>query len=336
MRRRDKQLTTNCRRLAGAEGPTLEIPGGDMQVETRSSCARVVRCSAIRHDEAQLTFDDADSLVWQSRLTEARPAPRPGDPGGGPDRGRGSRPWLARHGLARRRRDDRDQPARGRRVRSRRRNTFVFRQGLSGGDMLASIDLLEELDREDSLTFELHRSSSHRGLRDGPDLAFLRVEQIGGDPRRPRSPWRSRCSLRLRRRDRLPGARQPDPRGGPDGPDLRQRLRQEAARARPGDGSPRDTPAPRLLDPRRQLRIGPALARDRRGRRPALRGPFLQSNFAVPSRLVARRLDDLRSGPPLRPQRPRVGRARLAPRPPPLTPGLRRPSASWSRCRSPS
>jgi endonuclease G len=40
--------------------------------------------------------------------------------------------------------------------------------------------LLEEVDREDTLTFQL-RQILHIEDSDGPDLAFLGVEQIDGD-----------------------------------------------------------------------------------------------------------------------------------------------------------
>ena len=150
--------------------------------------------------------------------------------------------------------------------------TFVFRKGLGGDAMRASIDLLEEIDREDSLTFELRRDPAHRGQRTARTSRSSASSRSAATARRPRSPWRSRAARRPRGGHRLPGARQPDPRRRPDGPDLRQRLRQEAPRAGPAHRAARRHPAPRLLDPRRQLGIGPAVPRDRRGGRPALRG----------------------------------------------------------------
>ena len=62
--------------------------------------------------------------------------------------------------------------------------------------MRASIDLLEEIDREDSLAFEL-REILHIEDPDGPDLAFLRVDQIAGDA--PPTPICSRRDRAARR-----------------------------------------------------------------------------------------------------------------------------------------
>ena len=137
--------------------------------------------------------------------------------------------------------------------------------------MRASIDLLEEIDREDSLSFEL-REILHIEDSDGPDLAFLRVDPIGGEsPPTPIALARDVATRRLRGRDRLPSTRQPDPRGRPDGPDLRRRVRQEATRAGPGSRAGERHHASRLLDARRQLGIGRAVPRHRGRGRPALR-----------------------------------------------------------------
>src|SRR5215211_6251549 len=73
IRRRDQALDDELVAVeSGGEGPLPETPGGELQLETI-----VLRTGrpvlAIKQGEAQLTFDDADSAVWKSRLTEARP-----------------------------------------------------------------------------------------------------------------------------------------------------------------------------------------------------------------------------------------------------------------------
>jgi hypothetical protein len=139
-----KCWTASCSSSGAERVPCPESPGGELQLETI-----VMRTGrpvlAIKRDEAQLTFDDADSAVWKSRLTAARPAP------GGSARAVAGSKWRATalrgsDGLVRRPRDHRDQSARGCRVRSPRRNEVRFRMGLDGHAMRASIDLLEEVD----------------------------------------------------------------------------------------------------------------------------------------------------------------------------------------------
>ncbi len=61
---------------------------------------------------------------------------------------------------------------------ARRGDRFVFRQGFAG-TMAANIDFLEELGRNKSRTFELS-SVLHIESEPGPDVAFLRVEQLSG------------------------------------------------------------------------------------------------------------------------------------------------------------
>ena len=65
IRDRDRPLADELTELT--DGPTPEGPGGEIQLETI-----VLRTGrpvlAIKQDEAQLVFDDADSAVWNSRL----------------------------------------------------------------------------------------------------------------------------------------------------------------------------------------------------------------------------------------------------------------------------
>ena len=150
--------------------------------------------------------------------------------------------------------------------------TFVFRKGLDGQAMRASIDLLEEIDREDSLTFELRADPAHRGLRTArisPSCASIRS-----------------VASRRRHRSRLRETSQPDdfvavigyPARDSRIPDVDLMDRifgnvYDKKRLAPGQvtrAGERHHPS-RLLDARRQLGIGRAVARHRRGGRPALR-----------------------------------------------------------------
>lgn len=62
IRSRKQVLDDELLELSSREGPVPELPGGDLQAETI-----VLRTSrpvlAIKRDEAQLTFDDADSAA---------------------------------------------------------------------------------------------------------------------------------------------------------------------------------------------------------------------------------------------------------------------------------
>ncbi|MGE0135667.1 MAG: DNA/RNA non-specific endonuclease [Dehalococcoidia bacterium] len=179
MRRRDHLLDSELLELGGGDGPAPELPGGEFQLETI-----VMRTGrpvlAIKRDEAQLTFDDPDSAVWRSRLTAARPHLVHAAGAVGRIEVVGHRlAWLGTGWLVAPRTivTNRHVAAEfGRKSGTR----FVFRPGVGGGTMRASIDLLEEIARGDSLTFEI-RQILHIEDPDGPDLAFLRVDQIGGE-----------------------------------------------------------------------------------------------------------------------------------------------------------
>src|SRR5262249_51273564 len=60
---------------------------------------------------------------------------------------------------------------------------FVFQSG-PDGDMSASIDLLQEIDRDEKRVFQI-REVTYIEPRPGPDLAFLEVEQIDGKVANP-------------------------------------------------------------------------------------------------------------------------------------------------------
>ena len=262
--------TTSCSRVLVRQVPTSRSPGAELQLETI-----VMRTGrpvlAVKRDEAQLTFEDPDSLVWTSRLTAARSHLVQAAKAVGRIEVEGhSLAWLGTGWLV-----GPETIVTNRHVAAEfgrgSGSTFVFRKGLDGQAMRASIDLLEEIDREDDLTFEIRE--------------ILHIEDSGWPgcrlPARRSDRWRvSRdtdrpcagvAAGRLRGRDRVPGTRQPDPRRRPDGPHLRRRVRQEATRAGPIARAGERHHASRLLDARRQLGIGRAVPRHRGGGRPALR-----------------------------------------------------------------
>lgn len=130
---------------------------------------------AIKRDRAELTFDDADSEVWRTRLEAASELLVDAARAVGRIEVEGHPlAWLGTGWLV-----APDVVVTNRHVAAefgrRNRSSYTFRPSLAGGAMRASIDLLEEIDREESRTFEL-REILHIEDPDGPDLAFLRVD----------------------------------------------------------------------------------------------------------------------------------------------------------------
>ncbi|MGW5152994.1 DNA/RNA non-specific endonuclease [Rhodococcus koreensis] len=299
MRRRDQDLDSELLALRGREGPTPELPGGELQTETI-----VMRTGrpvlAIKRDEAQLTFDDADSTIWKSRLTAARPHLVHAAKAVGRIEVEGhSLAWLGTGWLV-----APETIVTNRHVAAefgRQSGTrFIFRQGLNGHPMRASIDLLEEIEREDSLTFEL-RQILHIEESNGPDIAFLRVEQIGResqatplalaetsqpddfvavigyparDSRIPDIALMDRIFGNVYDKKRLAPGQILEPVSGT--------LRHDCSTLGGNSGSV-------VLS----LATGNAVGLHFAGR-------FLETNFAVSSRVVAQRLDDVHSGRAMR------------------------------------
>ena len=184
IRRRDPMLDEELLEVLVRQVPTSRCRERSSS-SRRSFCAPVVRCWRSSGTRPSSTIDDPDSEVWTSRLTSRAIAPGAGGEGRRQDRGGGPQPGLARDRLARRARDHRDQPARGRRVRPRERTDVRLpARAWMEQAMRASIDLLEEIDREDEPDVRTPGDPPHRGLRTGPDLAFLRVDQTGGESTR--------------------------------------------------------------------------------------------------------------------------------------------------------
>jgi endonuclease G, mitochondrial len=134
---------------------------------------------AVVNDEAQLAFTDAESEIWRSRLTGVREQLGRAIRAVGRIEVNGhSFDWLGTGWLV-----APDVVVTNRHVASefasRRGEGFVFRQGF-GGAMSARIDFLEEIGHGVSREFRLSKILHVEG-EDGPDVAFLRVEQTGGD-----------------------------------------------------------------------------------------------------------------------------------------------------------
>lgn len=180
IRRRDRALDDELIALDSLEVGVPELPGGG-GLEPETIVLRTGRpVLAIKRDEADLTIDDPDSEVWKSRLTTAHShLVRAAKAVGRIEVVGHSLGWLGTGWLV-----APDTIVTNRHVAAefgRRSGTgFSFRMGLDGNPMRASIDLLEEIDRPDSLSFGLVKIL-HIEDGDGPDIAFLRVDQIGGE-----------------------------------------------------------------------------------------------------------------------------------------------------------
>jgi endonuclease G len=316
VRRRDSALHQELAEPGGLEGPGFEgIPdefGAESIVLRRG---RPVL--AIKRDQADLVLEEADSATWRSRLTAASAhITRAARSVGRIEVEGHSLAWLGTGWLV-----APDTIVTNRHVAAEFGRdtgaTFVFRKGLNGDVMVASIDLLEEIDRENSLAFEL-TEILHIEDPDGPDLAFLRVAQIAGDS--PPAPIR------------LSETSQPDELVAVIGYPARDSRIPDVELMEKIFGNVFDKKrlAPgQLMEPRDGTLLhdcstlggnsGSVLLSLETGEAVGLHfaGRFLQSNLAAPSRVVAQRLDDLRSGRPMRPRpAPEGGQVAAATTPP--------------------
>jgi endonuclease G len=133
---------------------------------------------AIVDGKPVLDFNDADSEVWRERLLAVREGVERAIFGVGRiEVDNHDLDWVGTGWLV-----APDVIVTNRHVASefaaRRGDRFVFRQGVAG-TMAANIDFLEELGRDKNSTFELS-SVLHIESESGPDVAFLRVEQLAG------------------------------------------------------------------------------------------------------------------------------------------------------------
>jgi len=171
--------------MADAEGATIEAFELDrppeQTIERESIVMRRRRpVLAIQQGAAVLKFEDAQDVpLWKSRLEGAASVlggviPSVGriELGGHPDFSWVGTGWLVHPRYIVTNRHVAEVFARGEGDR------FVMQQGLDG-EMVASIDLLQEIGRDERQVFQV-RGVRYIESRPGLDLAFLEVEQIAG------------------------------------------------------------------------------------------------------------------------------------------------------------
>jgi endonuclease G len=174
-----RAMRERVRSAAPADGALESRPGaGRDQFVAETIVRRVGRpVLAIVHDQAALTFSDAESQVWKARLQSAATRLSAAARAVGRIEVEGhTLAWLGTGWIV-----AEDILVTNRHVAAEfaRRNgtTFVFRQGFSGRPMSASIDFLEEVNRTASMVFQLGEIISI-AEDEGPDVAFLRVTPV--------------------------------------------------------------------------------------------------------------------------------------------------------------
>jgi endonuclease G, mitochondrial len=183
---RDDDLRDELEEKRGTEGvaPDFELRdlGDDVNLGDLAQETIVMRTGrpvlAILRNQAELTFTYPDSMVWKSRLENAASALVNGARAVGRIEVEGHNlAWLGTGWLV-----APDVVVTNRHVAAEfgRQDgaRFVFRQGLTGQPMTASIDFLEEVGSPEELTFALERVLHIEGPA-GPDMAFLRVAANG-------------------------------------------------------------------------------------------------------------------------------------------------------------
>ena len=169
----------------GPQAPTIEVAGQQVNQFDFAQETIVMRTGrpvlAIARDEAQLIIDDPDSQVWKERLTAASAHLTKAARAVGRIEVEGhALAWLGTGWLV-----SPELIITNRHVAAeftaQDGSSFVFKQGLGGGAMTASIDFLEEIDRPQELTFQLDGVRYVEGP-DGPDLAFIHVSPAGEQP----------------------------------------------------------------------------------------------------------------------------------------------------------
>jgi endonuclease G, mitochondrial len=185
LRRYNASLLEHDGELADAEAVTnesLEVRRPPESAMQRESIAMRRRrpVLAIRNGATVLEFkDEGDVPIWKSRLEQAARLLAPAiaavgriDLTGNPDYSWVGTGWLVHPRYLVTNRHVAEIFARGDGDR------FVFQAG-PDGNMAASIDMLQEIGRNETQVFEV-RGVSYIEPRPGPDLAFLEVEQIDG------------------------------------------------------------------------------------------------------------------------------------------------------------
>jgi endonuclease G len=194
MQRRDSNLSKELDEKRSTAGPVDEeavapaltgmavsddVDAGDVLQE--SIVRRTGRpVLAIIRDRAQLSIDDPDSTVWKARLTKTHQQLEIAARAVGRIEVTGhSLSWLGTGWLVAPNVIVTNRHVASEFARQSGAN-FVFRQGLSGKPMTASIDLLEEVGRTDEWTFTIEKVL-HIEDPDGPDLAFCGVVHTSGE-----------------------------------------------------------------------------------------------------------------------------------------------------------
>src|SRR5205085_6265694 len=161
------------------------VPEGAIGTDTLETIVlRVGRpVLTVLRNEAQLVFSDTESEVWKERLTNVRDELLLSIPSVGriEVQNHPSMDWLGTGWLI-----DREIVVTNRHVAEifgrQSGNEFIFRQGLNGHPIGASIDLLEEVGRPgEEFTFKL-KKILHIEPEPGPDIAFLAIDPIGTGP----------------------------------------------------------------------------------------------------------------------------------------------------------
>ena len=134
---------------------------------------------AVTRGQARLVFTEPESEVWKARLEQAAAPLSLAAAAVGRIEVEGHRlawvgtGWFVADDVVVTNRHVAGEFARA------RGGEFVFRRGALGVPMSASIDLLEEIDRTESLVYRLDRVL-HIEDEDGPDLAFIRIAAAPG------------------------------------------------------------------------------------------------------------------------------------------------------------
>jgi endonuclease G len=186
----NNSLLDNDEELAEAEGATNEALEVKLPPEAAINQESIVMrrrrpVLAIKNGETVLEFKDkADISLWKTRLEKARGNLAPGiaavgriELSGNPDFSWVGTGWLVHEGILVTNRHVAEEFAR------REGEGFQFQLGPDGA-MAASIDLLQEIGRDDTQVFEV-RGIRYIEERPGLDLAFLEVEQIDGKVAKP-------------------------------------------------------------------------------------------------------------------------------------------------------
>ncbi|PTT68408.1 DNA/RNA non-specific endonuclease [Arthrobacter sp. HMWF013] len=162
----------------GGHGPMIELGGQTVDRFEFAQETIVLRTGrpvlAVVGDEAQLVFSDPESNVWTSRLRDASEHLMSAARAVGRIEVEGhALAWLGTGWLVRP-----DVVVTNRHVAAEfgrsDGTSFVFKQGMGGSQMDASIDFLEEIGSTKERTFRLNRIL-HIEDSDGPDVAFVQV-----------------------------------------------------------------------------------------------------------------------------------------------------------------